>query len=479
MLPGEKIPVDGVVVSGVSETDEAMLTGESRPAQKTGGAQVFCGTLNLHGSFVFRVAKTGKDTVLAKIVQAVEDAQARRAPIQSVADRVVGYFVPAVLGIALLTFFGWLSYGAPASRAVMNAVSVMVIACPCALGLATPLAILIGTSNGASRGILIKGGDVIEKAASIDFAVLDKTGTITEGKPVMSGSIGIGISGAEALRLALSLERRSEHSLGRAIVDAARGLEPYEVTDFSAVPGRGIKGTIQGKPALVGNRAFMQAEGINSEVFAFLDNQQLRELSEAEKAGSTVIFLCYEGNLRGVFMVSDTVRTEASEAVRMLKKAGLNVAMVTGDNLNTAEAVAKKTGIGSVKARVSPVEKAAEIRRMKNGGRRVLMAGDGINDAPALVEATVGVAMGRATDIALESADIIVMRPDLRLVADAAALSRKTFRVIRQNIFWAFFYNIVFVPLAISGILHPIMAAGAMAFSSLSVVGNSLRARLR
>ncbi len=479
VVPGEKIPVDGVVVSGVSETDEAMLTGESRPAQKAEGAQVFCGTLNLHGSFVFRVAKTGKDTVLAKIVQAVEDAQARRAPIQSVADRVVGWFVPAVLGIALMTFFGWLSYGVPASRAVMNAVSVMVIACPCALGLATPLAILIGTSNGASRGILIKGGDVIEKAASIDFAVLDKTGTITEGKPVMSDSIGIGVSGTEALRLALSLERRSEHSLGRAIVDAGRGLEPYEVTGFSAVPGRGIKGMIQGKPALVGNRAFMEAEGINSHVFAALDDRQRNELREAEKAGSTVIFLCHEGNLRGVFMVSDAVRTEASEAVTMLEKAGLDVAMITGDNPSTAEAVAKKTGIGSVKARVSPVEKAAEIRRMKNEGRRVLMAGDGINDAPALVEATVGVAMGRATDIALESADIVVMRPDLRLVADATALSRKTFRVIRQNIFWAFFYNIVFVPLAISGILHPIMAAGAMAFSSLSVVGNSLRARLR
>ncbi len=479
VVPGEKIPVDGVVISGASETDESMLTGESRPALKTDGAQVFCGTLNLHGSFVFRVAKTGKDTVLAKIVQAVEDAQARRAPIQSVADRVVGYFVPAVLGIALLTFLGWLLYSAPASRAVMNAVSVLVIACPCALGLATPLAILIGTSNGASRGILIKGGDVIEKAASIDIAVLDKTGTITEGKPVMSGFIGIGIPGAEALRLALSLERCSEHSLGRAIVAAARGLEPYEITDFSTIPGKGIRGTIQGKPALVGNKEFMETEGIDSDVLAVLVDRQRKELGEAEKSGSTVVYLCYDGNPRGVFMVSDTVRTEAMEAVSMLKKTGLDVAMITGDNLNTAEAVAKKTGIGAVKAGISPVEKAAEIRRMKNEGRRVLMAGDGINDAPALVEATVGVAMGRATDIALESADIVVMRPDLRLVSEATALCRKTFRVIRQNIFWAFFYNIVFIPLAISGILHPIMAAGAMAFSSLSVVGNSLRARLR
>jgi heavy metal translocating P-type ATPase len=361
----------------------------------------------------------------------------------------------------------------------MNAVSVMVIACPCALGLATPLAILIGTSNGASRGILIKGGDVIEKAASIDFAVLDKTGTITEGKPVLSEASGVGIPDSEALRLALSLERRSEHSLGRAIVEAARGLDPHEIAEFSVVPGRGVRGMIHGKPALIGSREFIESNGIYGNVDAALDKDQRSDLIEAEKTGSTIIFLCYDRKVRGVFVVSDKVRNEAAEAVSMLKNAGLGVAMVTGDNLNTAEAVAKKTGIESVKAQVSPMEKAGEIRRMKNEGRHVLMAGDGINDAPALVQATVGVAMGRATDIALESADIVIMRSDLRLVADAVALTKKTFRVIRQNIFWAFFYNIVVIPLAILGILHPIMAAGAMAFSSLSVVGNSLRARMR
>jgi len=479
VVPGEKIPVDGVVITGSSEADESMLTGESRPSRKSEGTLVFGGTLNLFGSLVFRVTKTGKETVLAQIIQAVADAQTRRAPIQSVADRVIGFFVPAVLLISLLTFLGWLYHGAPTSRAVMNAVSVMVIACPCALGLATPLAILIGTSNGATRGILIKGGDVIEKAATVDFAVLDKTGTITEGKPVLSDAIGVGIPVSEALRLALSLERRSEHSLGKAIVEAARGLDPYEVAAFSAVPGRGVRGMIHGKPALIGSRGFIVSEGINGTIDAGLDGKHTLELMESEKSGSTVIFLCHDGSLRGVFVVSDKVRKEAAEAVDMLKTAGLSVAMVTGDNLNTAEAVAKKTRIESVKAPVSPLEKAGEIRRLEKEGRHVLMAGDGVNDAPALVEATVGIAVGRATDIALESADIVIMRSDLRLVADAIMLTKKTFRVIRQNIFWAFFYNSVAIPLAILGILHPIMAAGSMAFSSLSVVGNSLRARIR
>jgi Cu2+-exporting ATPase len=479
VVPGEKIPVDGVVVSGSSEADESMLTGESRPSPKANGAQVFGGTLNLFGSLVFRVTKTGKDTVLAQIIQSVADAQARRAPIQSVADRVIGYFVPAVLLIALLTFLGWLYHGAPTSQAVMNAVSVMVIACPCALGLATPLAILIGTSHGATMGILIKGGDVIEKAASVDFVVLDKTGTITEGKPVLSKAFGVGMPMSEALRMALSLERRSEHSLGKAIVEAARGLDPYEVADFSAVPGRGIRGTIHGKPAFIGSQSFIRSEGINGTVDAVLEGKDDLEFMESEKSGSTMIFLCYDGSVRGIFVVSDKIRKEASEAVHNLKQAGLGVAMVTGDNLNTAEAVAKKTGIESVKAQASPMEKADEIRRMEKEGRHVLMAGDGINDSPALVQATVGIAVGRATDIALESADIVVMRSDLRLVADAVALTKKTFRVIRQNIFWAFFYNSVAIPLAILGLLHPVMAAGSMAFSSLTVVGNSLRARIR
>jgi len=479
VVPGGKIPLDGIVVTGTSETDESMLTGESRPCSKTEGAQVFGATQNLYGSFVFRVTRTGKDTVLAKIIQAVEDAQARRAPIQAVADRVVGWFVPAVLLIALSTLLGWLYVGASASRSVMNAVSVLVIACPCALGLATPLAILIGTSHGATRGILIKGGDVIENAAKTDSVVLDKTGTLTEGKPVLSGYFGVKIPDQDALRLAYSLERLSEHSLGRAIADSARDFEPYEVSAFSAVPGKGIRGTLLGKPMLIGCREFIETEGVRCAVAAVLDSERCSDLATFERTGATIVFLCHDNILRGVFMISDKVRAETAETVAMLKKAGLRVSLVTGDNLTTAEAVARETGIQSVKAQVSPVEKAEEIERLENEGHSVIMVGDGINDAPALVQATVGIAMGRATDIALESAGIVIMRPDLTLVAMAIALSKKTFSIIRQNIFWAFFYNIVFIPLAVLGILHPVMAAGAMAFSSLSVVGNSLRARLR
>ncbi len=479
VIPGEKIPVDGVVVSGISEADESMLTGESKPSAKTGESPVFGGTMNLYGSFVFRVTSTGKNTVLAQIIRAVEDAQARRAPIQTLADRVVGWFVPGVLLIAAITCLGWLYHGAPVSKAVMNAVSVLVIACPCALGLATPLAILIGTSNGAARGILIKGGDVSETAASVNFAVLDKTGTITEGRPVVIHAFGIGMTDEDALRIAGSLERHSEHSLGRAIAESAHDLVLLEVTGFSAVPGRGIRGIVGGKPSLMGSWEFVESECDGRPIDPLLNEDQRILLKDLEGSGSTIVYLAVDGRLAGAFAVSDQVRKEAPGTVESLRRAGLGVSMVTGDNMNTAVAVANKVGIDVVKARVSPVEKAGEVRKMESEGARVLMAGDGINDAPALVEATVGVAMGRATDIALESADIVVMRSDLNLVADAVRLTKKTFSIIRQNIFWAFFYNIVTIPLAILGILHPIMAAAAMAFSSLSVVGNSLRARLR
>jgi Cu2+-exporting ATPase len=478
VIPGERIPIDGTVVTGESEADESMLTGESKPSSKTPGTPVFGGTQNLYGSFVFRITSMGKDTVLARIIQAVEDAQSRRAPIQAVADRVVGYFVPAVLFIALLTFLGWLYLDAPVSRAVMNAVSVLVIACPCALGLATPLAILIGTSHGASRGILIKGGDVIEKASAVDFVVLDKTGTITEGKPVLSEARGIGMTDSEALRLAFSLERCSEHSLGKAIVEAGNTMEPYEISGFSAVAGKGIRGMIRGKATLIGSRQFIETEGMKSSMDAVLGTEGLNKIAESERSGSTVVYLCCDRSLCSVFVIADRIRKEAAETIGMLKHAGLETMMITGDNLPTAEAVAQKTGIENVKALASPLDKAAEIKQREQEGRHILMAGDGINDAPALVQATVGVAMGRATDIALESADMVILRPDLRLVADAIALSKKTFAIIQQNIFWAFFYNIVVIPLAIVGVMHPVMAAAAMAFSSLSVVGNSMRARL-
>jgi Cu2+-exporting ATPase len=478
VIPGEKIPVDGIVVSGSSEADEAMLTGESKPCPKAKGSQVYGATVNLYGSFVFEVTRTGKNTVLSQIIQAVEDAQSRRAPIQSVADRVVGWFVPAVLTISLLTFAGWLVQGAPLSGAVMNAVSVMVIACPCALGLATPLAILIGTTHAASKGILIKGGDVIEKAAAVDFVVLDKTGTITEGKAALVDFFGVGVPSEESLRLAGALESRSEHSLGKAILEAGRGLPLPELTDFRVVPGKGIMGMSHGAQALIGSKAFIEAEGISGGLDSQLTAVQRERIELLAQGGTTVVYLCHAGRLKGVFAISDQPRKEACEAVSLLKQAGMGIAMVTGDNEITAKAVARATGIDVVRAQVSPLEKAEEIRRLQEKGGRVLMAGDGINDAPALVQASVGMAMGRgATDIALESADMVVLRNDLRLTAVVVALSRKTFAVIRQNIFWAFFYNIVTIPLAVAGVLHPVMAAGAMTFSSLSVVANSLRAR--
>lgn len=471
VIPGEKIPLDGIVIEGSSEVDESMLTGESKPVSKSAGSDVFCGTQNLYGNFIFQVRKTAGDTVLSQIIKTVEEAQARRAPVQTTADRVVGIFVPAILLLSLATWMYWIFHGSFTTDAVMNAVSVLVIACPCALGLATPLAILAGTTKGASKGILIKGGDVIEKSRNIGIIVLDKTGTLTEGRPVLRSFKGTGMPDMEALRLASSLERLSEHSIGKALVNASKGLELNDATGFKAYPGRGIKGAISGKPALIGNREFMEAYGID----VAADRNLLSEIESSELSGATVVYLSYEGKLAGIFSVSDTVRKEAVDVVNMLKHKRLDVAMITGDNIKTAAAVAKEAGIDAVKAQMSPVEKAEEIKRMQESGRRVIMVGDGINDAPALVQADVGIAMGRATDIALESSDIVLMRNDLNLLPYAVNISKKTFSVIRQNIFWAFFYNAVAIPLAVAGILHPIVAAGAMALSSLSVVGNSLR----
>ncbi len=478
VIPGEKIAVDGIVFSGSSEADESMLTGESKPAAKSTGSLVYGGTINLYGSFVFEVTKTGRDTVLSQIIQAVEDAQSRRAPIQSLADRVVTWFVPAVLLISSITFFGWLYYGSSAAHALMNAVSVMVIACPCALGLATPLAILIGTTRAATLGILIKGGDVIEKTAAVDTAVLDKTGTITRGTPALIDYFSIDAVPEEGLRLAVSLEKCSEHSVGRAILEAGRNLLPYEVSEFHVLPGKGISGMIQGAKTLIGSKAFLEADGLSSGIDTLLSGQQRERIRSLKQSGATVVYLSRAGALRAVFAVSDQPRKEAPEAVSLLKLSGLGIAMVTGDNATTATAIAKMTGIEEVHAQMSPLEKAATVQSRQAAGLHVLMAGDGINDAPALVQASVGVAMGRgATDIALESADMVILRNDLRLIPVAVGLSRKTFSIIKQNIFWAFFYNIVAIPLAIAGVLHPIMAAAAMTFSSLSVIGNSLRAR--
>ncbi|HYA88166.1 MAG TPA: heavy metal translocating P-type ATPase [Nitrospirota bacterium] len=475
VIPGEKIPLDGIVREGESEINEAMLTGESLPVTKRSGAEVFGGTVNLYGRFIYEVTRTGSNTVLARIVKAVEDAQARRAPVQAVADRVVSVFVPVVLFLSFLTAGYWIFRGGPVSLAVMNAVSVLVIACPCALGLATPLTILIGTTYGASRGILMKGGDVIERAKNIDTVVFDKTGTITEGKPSLIACHGIGRTDAEALRLAASLERISEHSIGKAIT-AAQGSHDYEdVSAFSALPGKGIRGFIGGKEALLGSREFVERDGTGRR----MEDGEVAFAASREAGGATVVYLAYGGEAAGIFAVSDPPRREAADAIELLKRRGLDIVMITGDTIATAEAVAKTVGIERVQAQRSPVQKAEEIRKIRTAGKRCAMIGDGINDAPALVEAEVGIAMGRATDIALESADIVLMRSDLRLVHQALRLATKTFSVIRQNLFWAFFYNAVAIPLAIAGVLHPIMSAGAMALSSLSVVGNSLRARVR
>ena len=471
--PGERIPLDGTVAEGSSEVDESPLTGESRPVSKHTGSEVFSGTQNLYGSFVFEVKRIGEDTVLSHIIKTVEDAQARRAPVQALADRVVGYFVPAVLTLSFITAVFWLLSGSALTVAVMNAVSVLVIACPCALGLATPLAILTGTTRGASKGIFIKGGDVIERAKDIDTVVLDKTGTITEGKPELATFKALGISNNEALRLASSLERLSEHSIGKAIVTGGAGMQAYSVSDFAAYPGRGVKGNINRKAALIGNKIFIGSEGVDD----MLSGELTSWIHAEEDSGRTAVYLSYEGKIAGIFIISDTIRGEARETVKEIEKTGSSVLMITGDNNKAALSVAKEIGISEdkVTAQKSPAEKAEEIMRMQGKGRRVMMVGDGINDAPALVQADIGVAMGRATDIALESADIVLMRNDLRMIPETLRLSKATYNVIRQNLFWAFIYNIVAVPLALTGMLHPIIAAIAMTLSSLSVVGNSMR----
>lgn len=472
VLPGGKLALDGIVSEGASEVDESMLTGESRPVPKAAGDEIFAGTANLYGSFVYSVSRRAGETVLNRIIRAVEDAQARRAPVQAAADRMVGWFVPLVVLISIGTAAFWLVRGAGAEAALMNAVSVMVIACPCALGLATPLAILNGTSFGASRGILIKGGDVIERAKDVDTVVLDKTGTVTEGRMKLVSCRGIGMGDDEALLLAASLERRSEHSLGRALVAAAGNAAFADVSEFLAVPGKGVQGTVNGRKVLVGNREFVQENADRGSRIAETETEEL------EAGGATVVYLAYDGRLAGIFAVADAPRPEAGEAVSLLKEAGLGTVLLTGDGQTTADAVGRMVGISDVRARRTPVRKAEDIRLLREQGRKPAMVGDGINDAPALVEADVGIAMGRATDIALESADMVLMGRDLRLVPQAIRLAKRTFSVIRQNLFWAFFYNAVAIPLAVMGILHPIVAAGAMALSSLSVVLNSLRARI-
>jgi len=472
--PGEKIPVDGAVVEGRSAVDESMITGESLPVAKELGDEVIGATINKSGSFKFQATKVGKDTVLAQIIRLVEQAQGSKAPVQRLADRVASVFVPSVISMALLTFLGWFFLGGVGlERALINMVAVLVIACPCALGLATPTAVMVGTGKGAEHGILIKSGESLERAGSLDTVVLDKTGTITRGQPQVTDVVAYrGLSRDEVLRLAASAEKGSEHPLGEAIVDAAQaaGLSLEEAQDFEAVAGQGIKVRLNGKQVLLGNLRFLRESGITLE--------KVREdVDRLQSEGKTAVVLALEGDVAGVLAVADTVKEGSQEAVARLQQMGLDVVMISGDNERTARAIADQVGIDRVLAEVLPEDKAAEVTKLQEEGHVVAMVGDGINDTPALAQADIGIAIGTGTDVAMEVGDIVLMRGDLRSVPAAIELSRKTMGTIKANLFWAFAYNTAGIPIAALGILVPWMAAAAMAFSSIFVVSNSLRLR--
>jgi Cu+-exporting ATPase len=478
--PGERLPVDGEVTRGQSAVDESMVTGESIPVEKAVGDAVTGGTVNLTGAFRFRATRVGAETVLARIIQLVEEAQGSKAPIQRLADRVAAVFVPVVIGIAAVTFVTWLIFGPSPVTAMVTAVAVLIIACPCALGLATPTSLLVGTGRGAEMGILIRSAEALEVAGRLDVVVLDKTGTITRGLPEVTDVLPApGWAEPEVLRLAASVEGESEHPLGQAVVRAAhaRGVEAEPVTDFSAIPGLGVKGRVGGREALAGTRKLLQQ--------FLIDLGPVAGPAEAlAEQGKTVILVAADGAVAGVIGLLDVPKPEAEEAVTRLRKLGLRVVMLTGDNARTAEAVAGAVGIDEVRAEVHPHQKAGAVRELQAAGKRVAMVGDGINDAPALAAAEVGIAVGKGTDIAMEAAGVTLMRDDLRLVPEAIRLSRATLRNIRQNLFWAFIYNVIGIPVA-AGVLYPftglllnpMFAAGAMAFSSVSVVTNALRLR--
>jgi len=473
--PGEKLPADGVVLSGESTADESFITGESTPVPKSPGRQVIGGSINRFGSLVFEVGKTGRDTVLARIVQSVEDAQASKPAIQGLADRIVGIFVPAILVLAAATVGFHLQAGSGAAPAVMTGISVLVIACPCSLGLATPLAVLVFTGKASARGLLVKGGQTAETASSADHVILDKTGTLTRGSLALVNVTALdpSLDRAGALRTAASVESRSEHGLGAAIVEAAGGGPFDDVSGFRAVPGRGVSGVAGGRHVFLGNRAFMLASGLDP----VDDARGEQVLSAAEEGGDTVVFMGWDGAVRALFVISDRIRGEANEAVGLLRRAGMSVSLVSGDHREATASAADRTGIENFEAEASPERKRQIIAGLQERGHTVIMVGDGINDAPALTEAAVGVAVGRGTDIAMESGDVVLTRNDLRLVPWLVDISRGTLRIMRQNVFWAFFYNATAIPLAVMGVLHPIIAAAAMAASSLFVVANSLRIR--
>lgn len=480
--PGEKVPVDGAVLEGRSAVDESMVTGESMPVTKEVGAKAIGGTMNQSGGLVIEAQKVGRDTMLAQIVQLVAEAQRSRAPIQRLADQVSGYFVPAVIGVALLAFAAWAAWGPEPRLAfgLVAAVSVLIIACPCALGLATPMSIMVGVGRGARAGVLIKNAEALEHMEKVDTLVVDKTGTLTEGKPAVTAIVPAqGFSEAEVLRLSASAERPSEHPLAIAIVEAAekQGIATAPVIDFDSPTGKGALGTVEGRRVVLGGAKFMAEHGIDVSPLA-AQADRLRE------DGATAIFAGVDGNVAGAIAIADPVKATTPEALAGLKADGIRVVMLTGDNWTTAKAVARRLGIVEVEAEVLPEQKSAVVERLKREGRVVAMAGDGVNDAPALAAADVGIAMGTGTDVAMESAGITLLKGDLTGIVRAHRLSRATMRNIRQNLFFAFIYNALGVPVA-AGVLYPffgillspIIAAAAMALSSVSVIGNAIRLR--
>jgi Cu+-exporting ATPase len=481
--PGEKIPVDGVVVDGRSAIDESALTGESIPVDKSPGDDVFGATINKTGSFRLEARKVGSETALAQIVELVKKAQGSKAPIARMADVISGYFVPIVMGVAAVTFLAWYALAPPEialRMAVLNAVAVLIIACPCAMGLATPTAVMVGIGRGAENGILIKSGGALEVAHKIDMVVLDKTGTVTSGRPGVTSIVSLGdLSEPQLLAAVASAEQRSEHPLAAAIVERARadGLPLDEADSFDSLPGNGVRASVGGKAWLIGNKGLLVDEGVDVAAGA----ETAERLAEE---GETVVFAAVEGKLAGLIALADTPKPGANKAIQRLKEMGLEVAMITGDNRQTAQAIAAEVGIPKVLAEVLPDRKAEEVRRLQAEGRTVAMVGDGVNDAPALAQADLGIAIGAGTDVAIETADMILVSNELGDVAAAIELSRRTMKTIRQNLFWAFAYNVVGIPLA-AGLLYPwtgwllspIIASAAMAFSSVSVISNSLRLR--
>jgi Cu+-exporting ATPase len=480
--PGEKVPVDGELIEGRSTLDESLVTGESMPVTKGPGDKVIGGTLNQTGSFVMRAEKVGRETMLAQIVEMVAAAQRSRAPIQRLADQVSAWFVPAVIIVALTAFAAWSIWG-PEPRfafGLVAAVTVLIIACPCALGLATPMSIMVGVSRGAQAGVLIKNAEALERLEKVDTLVVDKTGTLTEGKPKVVAVVpAAGLGENEALRLAASLERASEHPLARAVVEAAaaRNLSLAEVAEFDAAPGKGVCGKIEGRELVLGNAGFLAAPNISTSALE----------SEAERLrqdGATVVYLAVDGKASGIIAIADPVKPTTLEALRALTKEGVRVVMLTGDNRTTAQAVARRLGIAEVEAEVLPEQKSAVVEKLRREGRVVAMAGGGVNDAPALAAADVGIAMGTGTDVAIESAGVTLLKGDLTGIVRARRLSAATMGNIRQNLFFAFVYNAAGVPIAAGALypvfgilLSPVIAAAAMALSSVSVVGNALRLR--